>query len=121
MRNIIDLDGTEYLLHTYQCAQAYKNYLKESGASDILGREPELTGKESTAERYQKMRIQSEKNTDDMMKQLFVEKADLTMTILPLFVVLDDGEQKPSAKILAAAMSRALRDADFMNFFQSLM
>ena len=80
-----------------------------------------MTGKESTAERYQKMRIQSEKNTDDMMKQLFVEKADLTMTILPLFVVLDDGEQKPSTKILAAAMSRALRDADFMNFFQSLM
>lgn len=25
MRNIIDLDGTEYLKRTYECAQAYKS------------------------------------------------------------------------------------------------
>ena len=121
MRNIIDLDGTEYLLHTYQCAQAYKNYLKESGASDILGREANLTGNEKPEERFQKMRQQSQKNTEDMMKHLFVEKADMTMTILPLFVVLDEGEAEPPTKVLAANMSRALRDVNFMDFFQSLM
>ena len=36
MRNIIDLDGTEYLKRTYECAQAYKKYVADSGVMDIL-------------------------------------------------------------------------------------
>lgn len=53
MRNIIDLDGTEYLKRTYECAQAYKKYVADSGVMDILGREPELTGTETDAERLE--------------------------------------------------------------------
>lgn len=121
MKNIIDLDGVEFLTHTYRCAAAYKKYLKESGASDILGREPELTGKETAEERLEKLREQTRKNSEDMMKQLFNERADLTVNILPLFVSLDDGETMPGTKVLAAAFSRALRDVNFMDFFQSLM
>ena len=119
MRNIIDLDGTEYLKRTYECAQAYKKYVADSGVMDILGREPELTGTETDAERLEKRRAQANKNAVDMTKLLYTDKADLTLGILPLFVVLD--KEQPPTRVLASAMSRALRDVDFMDFFQSLM
>lgn len=121
MRNIIDLDGTEYLKRTYECAQAYKKYVADSGVMDILGREPELTGTETDAERLEKRRAQANKNAVDMTKLLYTDKADLTLGILPLFVVLDKGEEQPPTRVLASAMSRALLDVDFMDFFQSLM
>jgi len=56
-----------------------------------------------------------------MTKLLYTDKADLTLGILPLFVVLDKDEEQPPTRVLASAMSRALRDVDFMDFFQSLM
>lgn len=121
MRNIIDLDGTEYLKRTYECAQAYKKYVADSGVTDILGREPELTGAETDAERLEKRREQAAKNAADMTRLLYTDKADLTLGILPLFVVLDKDEELPPTKVLASAMSRALRDVEFMDFFQSLM
>ena len=119
MRNIIELEGTEYLRQTYRCAQAYSDYLKESGAADIMARSPELTGKETEEEKLQKYAEQQIKNVKDMNRLCFEEKPELTMKLLPCFVVPDEGE-KPSVKAMAAAMNRALGDSGFIDFFMSL-
>ena len=78
--------------------------------------EPELTGTETDAERLEKRRAQADKNAVDMTRLLYTDKADLTLGILPLFVVLDKDEEQPPTRVLASAMSRALRDVDFMDF-----
>lgn len=121
MREIIDLDGAEYLAHTYKFAQVYKQYLKDTDAVSIAMRRPELTGKETDEERARKLAEQGEKNANDTMKLLYEKKADATAKILPLLVVLDEGEELPPTRKLAAVMGRALSDSDFVSFFHSLM
>lgn len=121
MREIIELDGAEYLSHTYKFAKLYKQYLKDSGATDILKRRAVLTGNETKEELAKKIAEQGAKNAADMVKLLYDEKADMTEKILPLFVVLDDGEEMPPTRKLASAMAHALSNGDFMDFLQSLM
>ena len=105
MRNIIDLDGTEYLKRTYECAQAYKKYVADSGVMDILGREPELTGTETDAERLEKRRAQANKNAVDMTKLLYTDKADLTLGILPLFALTNADVSFLGGDVLAMVSS----------------
>lgn len=121
MREIIELEGAEYLAQTYKFAQAYKDYLKETGASDVIFRPAELTGKETKEELAKKTAEQGAKNAADMVKLLYEEKAAKTEKILPLFVVLDKGEKTPPTRKLAAAMAHALQNSDFMDFLVSLM
>ena len=73
MKEIIDLEGKEYLAKTYKLAKAYKQCIVDTGA------------------------------------------------VTALFVALDEGEELPPTRKLAAAMSRALSDDDFMAFLRSLM
>lgn len=121
MREIIELDGTEYLTHTYKFASAYKKYLVDTGAAAAVAQAPALTGKETPEEKTKIILEQNRKNTEEMVRLLYEDHADLTEKILPMFVVLDKGEKLPSTRRMAAAMSHALNDSDFMDFLLSLM
>lgn len=121
MKEIIELDGKEYLAHTYKFANAYKQYLVDTGAAAAITQAPALTGKETPEEKAKIIIEQNQKNTEEMARLLYEEHADLTEKILPFFVVLEKGEKKPSTRRMAAAMSHALNDNDFMDFLLSLM
>lgn len=121
MKEIIELEGKEYLAHTYKFANAYKQYLVDTGAADVINQPPALTGKETPEEKAKVLMEQSQKNSAEMMRLLFEEHADLTEKILPMFVVLEKGEKKPSTRRMVAAMVHALNDSDFMGFLLSLM
>ena len=85
---------------------------EEKVAQEVLDAAKELA---------KKIAEQGAKNAADMVKLLYDEKADMTEKILPLFVVLDDGEEMPPTRKLASAMAHALNNGDFMDFLQSLM
>ena len=80
-----------------------------------------LTGNETPEEKAKKIAEQGAKNAEEMMRMIYEEHADMTEKVLPLFVALDKGEELPPTRKLAAAMSRALSDDDFMAFLRSLM
>ena len=121
MKEIIDLEGKEYLAKTYKLAKAYKQCIVDTGAVAAATQPAPLTGNETPEEKANKIAEQGAKNAEEMMRMIYEEHADMTEKVLPLFVALDNGEELPPTRKLAAAMSRALSDDDFMAFLRSLM
>lgn len=119
MKEINQLSGAEFIRKTYECAETYAKFIKQTGVADILSRKPTYTGNETAAERERMAIAQHRKNTYDFYKALFYDGAEATAEVLPAFVVLEDGET-PSTSEMLSAMCNALGDKLFMDFFQSL-
>ena len=67
MKEIIDLEGKEYLAKTYKLAKAYKQCIVDTGAVAAATQPAPLTGNETPEEKAKKIAEQGAKNAEEMM------------------------------------------------------
>ena len=78
MKEIIDLEGKEYLAKTYKLAKAYKQCIVDTGAVAAATQPAQLTGNETPEEKAKKIAEQGAKNAEEMMRMIYEEHADMT-------------------------------------------
>lgn len=121
MKTLANCSPVEFLRQTNKIRHAAAGFMKETGVLELRKRRPELTGKETDAEKKAALDKQARKNLSDMADLLMDANAEKTAELLGMlcFVEPEDVVKAKGIDFLAPAIE-LLNSRPVMDFLLSL-
>lgn len=89
MKTLANCSPVEFLRQTNKIRRAAAGFMKETGALELRKRRPELTGKETNAEKKAALDKQARKNLSDMADLLMDTNAEKTSELLGMLCFME--------------------------------
>lgn len=92
MKTLANCTPVEFLRQTNRIRHAAAGFMKETGVLELRKRRPELTGKETDAEKKAALDKQARQNISDMADLLMDENAEKTAELLGMLCFIEPEE-----------------------------
>lgn len=121
MKTLANCSPVEFLRQTNKIRHAAAGFMKETGVLELRKRRPELTGKETDAEKNAALDNQARKNLSDMADLLMDTNAEKTAELLGMlcFMEPEDVANAKGIDFMTPAIE-LLNSSPLMDFLLSL-